>query len=99
MPTRTCVACRTTRPKRELIRIVRTPGGDVLQDPSGRLAGRGAYVCAEGACRATALAKGALARALSRAIPIDERTRLMTPTGTRPERPEMDNEGDDRGQE
>jgi len=39
------VACRTARPKRELRRIVRTPGRDVVIDETGRLAGRGAYVC------------------------------------------------------
>jgi predicted RNA-binding protein YlxR (DUF448 family) len=63
------VACRTARPKRELQRIVRTPGGDVILDPSGRLAGRGAYVCAGDDCLANAIKKGALARALETKLP------------------------------
>ncbi|WP_276955790.1 YlxR family protein [Allomeiothermus silvanus] len=44
VPQRMCVACRARRPKRELLRIVLTEGGPVL-DPSGRRPGRGAYVC------------------------------------------------------
>jgi len=63
------VACRTTRPKRELQRIVRTPDGDVILDPSGRLAGRGAYVCAGDDCLANAIKKGALARVLDTTLP------------------------------
>jgi hypothetical protein len=59
------VACRTARPKRELVRIVRTPDGRIVLDVTGRLAGRGAYLCHDEACRETALAKGALRRALA----------------------------------
>jgi len=43
-PVRMCVVCRRRRPKRELLRIVRTPEGFILDD-SGKLPGRGAYVC------------------------------------------------------
>jgi len=49
----------------------------VIEDPSGRLAGRGAYVCADGTCREQALTKGALARALSVSIPAGDRAQLM----------------------
>ena len=63
------MACRTARPKRELQRIVRTPGGDVILDPSGRLAGRGAYVCVGGDCLTNAIKKGALTRALETKLP------------------------------
>ncbi len=45
---RTCVVCREKRPKRELLRIVRTPDGEVMLDASGRLDGRGGYVCVSG---------------------------------------------------
>ena len=38
--------CREKRPKKELMRVVRTPEGEVLLDPTGRLNGRGSYVCA-----------------------------------------------------
>ncbi|HEY8871204.1 MAG TPA: YlxR family protein [Candidatus Limnocylindrales bacterium] len=69
VPNRTCVVCRTSRQKRELRRLVRTPDGHVVMDPTGRLNGRGAYVCMDGSCLTTALEKGALARALSTPIP------------------------------
>ena len=45
IPTRTCVLCRERRNKGDLLRIVRTPKGQVVFDRSGRLDGRGAYVC------------------------------------------------------
>ncbi len=63
------MACRTARPKRELLRIVRTPARDVVVDESGRLAGRGAYVCAGTDCLTIAIKKGALARALATPLP------------------------------
>ncbi|MFN8631858.1 MAG: YlxR family protein [Chloroflexota bacterium] len=45
-----CVACRTPRPKRELIRVVRRPDGTVGVDATGRQPGRGAYLCQDAAC-------------------------------------------------
>jgi uncharacterized protein len=66
---RSCVACRTARPKRELERIVRTPDGAVVADPTGRVAGRGAYVCAGTDCLHIAITKGALRRALDTPLP------------------------------
>ncbi|MFH1475849.1 MAG: YlxR family protein [Chloroflexota bacterium] len=68
-PTRTCVACRTARQKRELLRVVRDPGGDVAVDPTGKAAGRGAYVCVDAACQLNAITRGALRRALDAPIP------------------------------
>jgi len=70
-PTRSCVACRTPRAKRELERVVRSPTGLVGLDPTGRAPGRGAYVCPEPSCREAALRKGALRRALGVPIPAD----------------------------
>ncbi|MES2208834.1 MAG: YlxR family protein [Chloroflexota bacterium] len=64
IPTRSCVACRTARPKRDLLRVVRAPDGAVAADPTGRLNGRGAYVCRDLACITNALNRGALSRAL-----------------------------------
>jgi len=64
-----CVACRTSRPKRELQRIVRTPDRDIVIDPTGRLAGRGAYVCQGTDCLELAIKKGALSRALEIPLP------------------------------
>jgi predicted RNA-binding protein YlxR (DUF448 family) len=70
------VACRTSRQKREFVRIVRTPAGEVVMDPTGRLAGRGAYLCADGSCWHVALAKGALQRALATPLPAELRATL-----------------------
>ncbi|HSL76745.1 MAG TPA: YlxR family protein [Candidatus Limnocylindrales bacterium] len=63
------MACRTSRAKRDLRRIVRTPTGDVVVDPTGRLAGRGAYVCQDTDCLSIAINKGALSRALDPPLP------------------------------
>ncbi|MBW3578672.1 MAG: YlxR family protein [Actinobacteria bacterium] len=57
---RMCVACRRTRPKQELVRIVRDPAG-VRVDQSQRLPGRGAYLCPDPACVAAATRRGARA--------------------------------------
>jgi uncharacterized protein len=62
IPQRTCVGCRTVMAKRQLVRIVRTPDG-VLVDPTGKLAGRGAYLHDRRSCWETGL-KGSLAHAL-----------------------------------
>lgn len=50
IPQRTCIACRTVRAKRELIRIVRTTANRVEADPTGKKAGRGAYLCRQREC-------------------------------------------------
>ena len=62
VPERTCVACRRTRPRDEMVRIARRPDGAVVVDRSGRAAGRGAYVCPEASCAERAPRR--LARAL-----------------------------------
>jgi len=59
------------RAKRDLVRIVRTPGGEIRVDPTGKVSGRGAYVCPEGPCVDRALREDRLARTLERAIPED----------------------------
>ncbi len=74
IPQRTCVGCRTVQDKRSLIRLVRTPEG-VLVDPSGRLAGRGAYLHDQRSCWEAAL-KGPLARALKTELTPEDRERL-----------------------
>lgn len=72
VPIRTCVACRTQRPKRELIRIVRTPEGEVHVDPTGKAKGRGAYLCPQAACWELAIKRNAiLAHALKGPIPAE----------------------------
>ncbi len=64
VPVRTCIACRQERGKRELVRIVRTPEGSVQVDPTGKLAGRGAYLCRTRPCWEQALTGTRLAAAL-----------------------------------
>ena len=64
LPQRTCVSCATTTNKRELIRVVRTPEGRVVADPTGKEAGRGAYICGAAECWDQAVRKGRLARSL-----------------------------------
>ena len=49
-PQRTCIACRQTRAKHELVRVVRGISGDISVDGSGKLSGRGAYLCAKDKC-------------------------------------------------
>ncbi|MDR7484175.1 MAG: YlxR family protein [Armatimonadota bacterium] len=72
IPQRQCVACRQMRPKRELVRVVRTPGGEVRVDPTGKASGRGAYVCPSGDCAEIAVREGRLQHALE--VPIPEPT-------------------------
>ena len=50
IPMRMCVGCREMKPKRELIRVVRSPEGEVSMDPVGKKPGRGAYVCRNPEC-------------------------------------------------
>ena len=64
LPQRTCVSCGTTTNKRGLVRIVRSPEGRISADPTGKQAGRGAYICGEAACWEQAIAKGRLERSL-----------------------------------
>jgi len=63
IPQRTCVGCREVHSKRQLIRVVRTPEGRVEIDPTGKRAGRGAYVHERRSCWEQAL-RGRLGHAL-----------------------------------
>ena len=69
IPQRTCVACRSERPKREMVRIVRAPDGAVGVDLTGKRSGRGAYLCLQPGCWQTALKRHALDKALKRSCP------------------------------
>ena len=74
-PQRTCAVCRTVRPKREMGRVVRTAEGELVMDPTGRLPGRGTYVCADPACPGTetvilVMAPGQRTRAVKVAAPM-----------------------------
>ncbi len=50
IPMRMCIGCREMKPKRELIRIVKTPEGEIKLDTTGKLNGRGAYICPDSEC-------------------------------------------------
>ena len=63
-PVRTCVGCRKEAGKRGLIRLVRGPNGEVQPDPTGRAAGRGAYLHRDAGCIEQARKRHALERAL-----------------------------------
>ena len=76
IPQRTCVACRTVRPKRELLRVVRTPEGHVTVDETGKRNGRGAYLCPRNACWEKALTTGLLNRALRTNLKADVKAKL-----------------------
>lgn len=83
VPQRTCVGCREVNPKRSLIRIVRRPEG-VLVDPTGKLAGRGAYLHDRRSCWERGL-KGALAHAMKTELSPEDRERLAAFMASLPE--------------
>lgn len=62
-PMRMCTGCREMKPKQQLIRIVKTPDGEIKLDTTGRLNGRGAYICKSVDCLKKAQKAGALSRA------------------------------------
>ncbi len=76
VPMRQCVGCRQSRDKRELIRIVRTPEGEIKTDLKGKMNGRGAYLCKDSECLAKAFKNKGLERALGVAVPEDIIARL-----------------------
>ena len=68
IPQRTCIGCRQVKPKRELVRLVCTPEGELVVDETGKRNGRGAYLCPDKACWEAALRGGQLAKALKTKI-------------------------------
>ena len=69
IPQRQCVGCREMKEKRDLIRVVKSPEGEISLDFRGKKPGRGAYVCPDAACLKKARKSRALERAFSAAIP------------------------------
>lgn len=69
IPMRQCLGCREMKPKRELMRIVRTPEGEIHADRSGKANGRGAYLCPRTECLEKAIRSKALSRAFDTQIP------------------------------
>ena len=77
-PQRSCIACRTARPQRELVRLVRAEGGAVAVDGGAkRAAGRGAYLCRDSACWSGALERDVIARALRTTLSDGDRAALV----------------------
>ena len=69
IPQRQCLGCREMKNKKDLIRVVRSPEGDISLYFKGKKPGRGAYVCPDSACLAKARKSRALERAFETAIP------------------------------
>ena len=69
IPMRQCVGCREHKPKKELIRVVRSPEGTLSLDFRGKAPGRGAYLCPDGACLKKAIKSKALERGFEMTIP------------------------------
>ena len=76
IPMRQCLGCREMKPKRELLRVVRSPEGEVSLDTRGKKPGRGAYVCPNADCLKKAIKTRALSRALETEIPEEVMQRL-----------------------
>jgi predicted RNA-binding protein YlxR (DUF448 family) len=87
IPQRTCIACKQVRPKRELIRVVRTPDGHVELDPTSKKSGRGAYVCARRSCWNIVLHKGKLEREFETTLSAEDRAALEAYEASLPPEP------------
>jgi predicted RNA-binding protein YlxR (DUF448 family) len=68
VPQRTCVVCHQEQSKRALVRVVRTPEGELVIDETGKRNGRGAYLCRQSACWQAALQGQQLSKALKMEI-------------------------------
>ena len=83
IPMRQCLGCREMKPKRELIRAVKSPEGEVSLDFKGKAPGRGAYICPKRDCLKKAIKSKALSHAFSMEIPpsvYEELTKQMEAT-------------------
>lgn len=70
-PMRQCVGCMEKKPKKQLIRIVRTPAEEIRLDRTGKISGRGVYVCPHTECLAKAQNGKRLERSLSCRVPVE----------------------------
>jgi hypothetical protein len=68
VPLRMCVGCQEMKPKKELIRVVRTPQDTIEIDPTGKRSGRGAYLCPRLECLQKAIKGKRLEKALQRSV-------------------------------
>ncbi len=72
VPVRTCIACQKPGMRAELVRVVKSPNGEVSLDGGGKAAGRGAYVCMDRACFAKAVKKRMFDRKLRKRLSAEE---------------------------
>ncbi|HAT98082.1 MAG: YlxR family protein [Acidaminococcaceae bacterium] len=77
VPQRKCVGCGEMKSKKELIRVVRSPEGDISLDQSGKKAGRGAYVCPDKECITKAYKGHRLEKALEKQVNDDVYKKLL----------------------
>lgn len=78
VPMRMCTACREMKPKRDLLRVVKTCDGEIKIDATGKLNGRGAYICKSKECFDKARKTNALARAFETRVSEDVYIQLET---------------------
>ena len=78
IPMRQCLGCREMKPKKELVRIVRSPEGDIDLDFKGKVSGRGAYICPNADCLKKAIKAKAIEKAFETSIPQEIYERLKT---------------------
>ncbi len=76
LPTRRCTGCGEHFPKNVLVRILRTPDGNIVLDKTGKGSGRGAYICKSAACLNKARRASRIERSLNCEIPSDIYTRI-----------------------
>ena len=90
IPLRMCVGCRESKPKRELIRVVRAPDGTLSMDPIGKKPGRGAYVCRQESCLTRAIKQKQLERQLQVQLTAEVAEALKTELANLPAPTEAD---------
>jgi predicted RNA-binding protein YlxR (DUF448 family) len=78
IPMRQCLGCREMKPKKELIRVVRSPEGNISLDTKGKLPGRGAYLCPNVECFTKVKKSRGLEKALDVTIPAEIYDSLLT---------------------
>lgn len=81
IPMRMCVGCSEMKPKPELIRIVRSPEGEISLDSTGKKSGRGAYICCNKDCLKKAIKSKRLDRTFECTVPEDLYERLEEQLG------------------
>ena len=69
IPERQCLGCNEHKPKKDLLRVVRTPEGEILLDFTGKKNGRGAYICQSVSCLKKARRSGRIDRSLNTSVP------------------------------